>query len=575
MTNLFIGTEHTAYGAFAGYVDDVRLYPYALSGDQIYDLYRSPATQCLSITSNYLTNLASTPSLAYFLAGNSAPLVDSASSYNGQYMVIVNSAISGNNVWYSTNYGVTWTAVAVTVSTPLISCSMSYDGSYVTVATSTTVYALNNNGSGFTLALGAQAGAVAQGANSIAIGTKAGLMNQTASSIVINATGSAVTATQYGFYVAPVAAASSAASKSVAILGYGDDKQVVQTGAKILSGGYTMFSDNEIVQVADVTIKKDSGASLAIVSGSENTNAILYLGTPWNPTFGVSSYGGNGSAYKVALIAKGNGSAMGWSTADLHFCLNGTQGTSINGGPGANDSSNSATLLDSKMVIKTGGNVGIGTIAPSAALTIYKTDAGFHRLTSLYINTPQAGIVLDSSQSTSGRKFNIFANTTGGSATDGSLCFFDITSGIYRMIIDPTGNVGIGATSPGYALHVAGAIYATGNITAFSDKRFKSYVEPLELPLDKICRLQGVSYHRTDREPEVKHIGLLAQDVAEVYPEAVSYDSINDRYSLNYMVLVAPLIEAVKELKATVKAQADEITALKDEIRVRLGWQIE
>jgi hypothetical protein len=353
--------------------------------------------------------------------------------------------------------------------------------------------------------------------------------------------------------------------------------------------------------------------------------------------------------------------------------------------------------------------VGIGTATTTTALTIYKTDAAnYHRLTSLYINTPQAGIVLDSTQSTSGRKWNLFANTTGSACTDGSLCIYDVAANRFNMVIDPSGNVGIGWTSPsyaldvggtiraavagggwvsmspgaadrtgflnfynsdasrtayfgfadgstmhlnieqaksfsiltnnalrmiissggnvgigitnpsttlhvsgtvtagtytapggnylaitngagsgridlqggsilmqnanvgigtatpGYTLHVQGAIYASGEITGLSDKRYKTNVEPLTDSLQRVCSLQGVSYYRVDEDPDKKRIGLLAQDVAQVYPESVSYDDKNDRYSLNYMSLVAPLIEAIKELR-------EEVGYLKDQLRQRLA----
>jgi hypothetical protein len=46
---------------------------------------------------------------------------------------------------------------------------------------------------------------------------------------------------------------------------------------------------------------------------------------------------------------------------------------------------------------------------------------------------------------------------------------------------------------------------------------------------------------------EHRQIGLIAQDVEKVFPEAVKNDS-DGMKSVNYPVLVAPLIEAVKEL---------------------------
>jgi hypothetical protein len=53
----------------------------------------------------------------------------------------------------------------------------------------------------------------------------------------------------------------------------------------------------------------------------------------------------------------------------------------------------------------------------------------------------------------------------------------------------------------------------------------------------------------------------LAQEVKEIIPEAVKYDSINDIYSVNYNCLIAPIVEAIKELYDRGEAQAKVIEA--------------
>jgi hypothetical protein len=260
ITNLTVGAGYSASNGYAGYVDDVRLYPYALSPDQVYALYNSPNSQCLSLTNNYLANITTTPTSTYFLAGNTAPLVDSASSINGQTMVIINSATTGNNVWYSTNYGQTWTALAITVTAPLVSCSVSYDGTYISVASSTTVYTLNNGVVNTTgVALGNQAGLTAQGNNAIAIGNQAGKAYQTPNSIVLNATGSALTSNSQGFYVAPIANALTASATanptplSYAVVGYGTDSQIVQSSHSFQNSQSTVYGEWIQYQLATAT----------------------------------------------------------------------------------------------------------------------------------------------------------------------------------------------------------------------------------------------------------------------------------------------------------------------------------
>ena len=113
-----------------------------------------------------------------------------------------------------------------------------------------------------------------------------------------------------------------------------------------------------------------------------------------------------------------------------------------------------------RMRITDTGYVGIGTAAPSAQLQIF--NASMNRLTGLYIGpTTQSGIVLDSTSGASGRSFNIWSTSSGDSVVAGSLVFFDITASTYRMVINPSGNVGIGTTNPSHTLQVAGAINCT------------------------------------------------------------------------------------------------------------------
>ena len=118
---------------------------------------------------------------------------------------------------------------------------------------------------------------------------------------------------------------------------------------------------------------------------------------------------------------------------------------------------------------------------------------------------------------------------------------------------EPTSYVGIGTNNPTAAtLHVGGAIYASGDITALSDQRYKQNIVPLTNCLDSVCSLTGYSYTRTDYKPGESQIGLIAQEVNQVYPQAVNYDTESDIYSLNYTALIAPLVQSIKELREQV-----------------------
>lgn len=121
-------------------------------------------------------------------------------------------------------------------------------------------------------------------------------------------------------------------------------------------------------------------------------------------------------------------------------------------------------------------------------------------------------------------------------------------------IITTGGNVGIGTTRPSYTLHVAGSIYATGDITAFSDRRLKSDISTIENPLDKVLSMRGVTF-RSQITGE-RSVGVIAQEMEEVLPEVVQ--NRGEYKGVSYGNIVGVLIEAIKELEGKVRKLQDE-----------------
>jgi len=99
--------------------------------------------------------------------------------------------------------------------------------------------------------------------------------------------------------------------------------------------------------------------------------------------------------------------------------------------------------LTQKMVITTAGNVGIGTIAPSSLLHVYE-DSSHAILTIESIETAAHSRV---QFNTNGSDWEIGAR---GSTADviNSFFIYDQAASNYRMVINPSGNVGIGTTNP-------------------------------------------------------------------------------------------------------------------------------
>ena len=99
---------------------------------------------------------------------------------------------------------------------------------------------------------------------------------------------------------------------------------------------------------------------------------------------------------------------------------------------------------------------------------------------------------------------------------------------------------------------VSNDLTVSGDITISSDARLKSNIVSLGATLSKLLLIDGKSYIMNKNGKE--KIGILAQDVQEVFPELVSKDE-NEMLSVNYQGLVPVLINAIKE-------QEDKISRL-------------
>lgn len=111
--------------------------------------------------------------------------------------------------------------------------------------------------------------------------------------------------------------------------------------------------------------------------------------------------------------------------------------------------------------------------------------------------------------------------------------------------------MGIGTITPSESLHVIGNILTSGTVTQASDRRLKKDIRPIENALDKIGMIEGVSYEwkENQKHHQGRELGVIAQDVENVFPEAVRTDKSGVK-AVSYSALVSPLINAVKELKA-------------------------
>lgn len=104
---------------------------------------------------------------------------------------------------------------------------------------------------------------------------------------------------------------------------------------------------------------------------------------------------------------------------------------------------------------------------------------------------------------------------------------------------------------------------------AFSDRRLKTNINPLNSTLSSVLLLNPVNYVMNDKT----HIGFIAQDVQELFPHAVSDSGQNPENSFNstllglsYESLIPCLIKAFQEEHNTVIYQTSQFVAFQPDL---------
>ncbi len=344
--------------------------------------------------------------------------------------------------------------------------------------------------------------------------------------------------------------------------------------AEIRSGGYLMLRPT----ANDYDWRLQAVAyRLDFLAGGDLANPRMTILSSGQVGIGTAAPG-----YKLDVRgAAGTWASFGDGTSAIRISGDGTGGW-------AKISSPNRIYLDSAagtvMTITNGGNVGIGTASPTQKLTLEGTAPIAEIRSGGYLMLRPTANDYDWRLQAVAYRLDFLA---GGDLANP------------RMTILSSGQVGIGETAPSNRLRVVdnsgnSIAYFTQNgagdllvlwagsterfrvtnsgyvnayaFTYISDRSLKQDIKKLDDSLGKINLLEGVSFKW--KESGLPAIGVVAQDVEKVYPEAVYTDKTTGLKSVNYGVLVAPLIEAVKEQQKTIDGQQKQIDELRAEIEV-------
>ena len=211
--------------------------------------------------------------------------------------------------------------------------------------------------------------------------------------------------------------------------------------------------------------------------------------------------------------------------------------------------SNTDTAIDGYMTVSYEGDVGIGT-SPGRRLDVTNS-----------IQSETARIIsTNSSNDANGTDsdinrvlvLNVGANIGGGSIPDNPR-FIDFKA--------YTGNPIQGYTSRGHIyLDSAG----NANFILNSDKRLKENFQPFSIGLNELLKIQPKEYDW--KLTKVRDKGFIAQELYEVYPEAVykpkDNNSLKDSWGINYTKLIPLLVKSMQDQQDIINKLEKRITQL-------------
>ena len=242
---------------------------------------------------------------------------------------------------------------------------------------------------------------------------------------------------------------------------------------------------------------------------------------------------------------------------------------------------NGTSVLESAR-IDASGNVGIGTTSPNGMLTLNSASSPTFRIKDTTNNCEAMMYAQNSDAHTgtfSNHPFIIDINSTEAARYDTSRNFLVGTSSTIlgsgseghaffqggrvihaRDVSGPTSVVQIFGNAGQCNIMGDGDLQNTNNsYGAISDERLKENIVDATPKLDDLQKVRIVNYNL--QEQEDKHIGVVAQELEEVFPSLVKEDDEGIK-SVKYSVFVPMLIKGMQEQQAKIAALETKVAAL-------------
>jgi hypothetical protein len=361
-------------------------------------------------------------------------------------------------------------------------------------------------------------------------------------------TGGSVT---YGTDIVTTASTTNVVNTNATTINFGGAATTLNIGN---ASGTTYIAGNLTIQ----------GATETINSTTVNVRDIdIRLGNVVTPTDTTANNGGillYGATNKT-FYWQNNGT--GWNSSENIQINNSTLSTNQGTFNLVNVTATTVNFAQAATTLTMAATTGTTTIRNTLSTPNAAISAGAGLTAGAAITVNSGGVSVNAGGVTSASGLTV--NASGMTCNSGNL---NVNSG--SMYISSGAQInsglGVGTANPG-----SGQIYATNNIIAYySDDRLKTRIGSIENALDKIDTLDGFYYQANDVAVSLgytvkKEVGVSAQQVQAVLPEAVRPAPIDDKYLTVLYERLAPLfVEGIKELRAELRSVKAEVEALKN-----------
>jgi hypothetical protein len=288
-------------------------------------------------------------------------------------------------------------------------------------------------------------------------------------------------------------------------------------------------------------------------------NVGIGTSTPQNKLNVVSADSTNivGASTAGITITNTYTGAYGYSS-DLIYSLGGGAGTKLAGISGIYTSGGgdlalytyNGTTFAEKMRILGNGNVGIGTNAPSAKLTVVGTVKS--------ASTTQSSFYLSNGAQTNG----FLVGRSLGSSDTQDFFIYDTVAAATRLAINSSGIVTMAAYGAG-----AATFSATGVISSVSDETWKTKDGVPVDPDSMLKKLEPGYWYYNDEKKEIfgvdRQLGFYAQNVnAAIGPEAAPTPEEGKPWGYYDRAVLAVAVMSLQKALATIESLTARITAL-------------